>query len=84
MSFKVYKKSCDRCLLSKNPLVSNQRRRDILNDIKENQSYFVCHKSSIEGGNVCCKTFYDKLGYMSQLIRITERLNCVEFVEQNG
>lgn len=31
-----------------------------------------------------CKTFFDKLGHQSQMIRIAERLNAVQFVEQTN
>jgi uncharacterized protein YerC len=33
---------------------------------------------------IVCKTFFDKLGHQSQMIRIAERLNVVQFVEQNN
>ena len=46
------------------------------------KSYFVCHKASMNEEEIVCKNFFDKLGHQSQMIRIAERLNCVEFVEQ--
>lgn len=84
--FKVYKKPCKNCLLSKNSIVSPERRSDILEQIKSKQSYFVCHNSttseeSSEQG-ICCRKFYDDLGHVSQLIRIAERCNAIEFVDQ--
>lgn len=79
---KVYKSTCSNCLLSSDSIVSPERRKDILDKIKREQSYFICHKASMEGEDVCCKTFYDELGHMSQLVRIAERLGAVEFVEQ--
>lgn len=30
----------------------------------------------------CCKNYYDKLGHISQLVRIAERLDCVKFIKQ--
>lgn len=85
MGFKVYKHPCKNCLLTKNKIVSDERKKDILSDIMQQQSYFVCHKSSMseEGGQgVCCKKFYDDMGHFSQMIRIAERLNAVEFIDQ--
>lgn len=81
---KVYKECCHNCLLSKDRIVSPKRAKDLLNEIAEKQSYFVCHKASVKGEEIVCKTFFDKLGHQSQMIRIAERLNAVEFVEQNN
>jgi uncharacterized protein YerC len=38
----------------------------------------------MNGEEIVCKTFFDKLGHQSQMIRIAERLNVVQFVEQNN
>ena len=86
MGFKVFKTPCKNCLLTKDKIVSDERRDELLETIKEEQSYFVCHKSSMDeegvGEGICCKKFYDDLGHQSQLIRIAERLEQVEFIEQ--
>jgi len=79
---KVYKECCDNCLLTKDRIVSPKRAKDLLEEIAEKQSYFVCHKASMNGEEIVCKNFFDKLGHQSQLIRIAERLNSVQFVEQ--
>lgn len=80
--FKVYKTSCKNCLLSSDAIVSPKRRKDIIKDCVTKQTHFVCHKASMRNEDVCCKTFYDTLGHTSQMIRIAERLNAVEEVEQ--
>lgn len=36
----------------------------------------------MEDKEIVCKSFYDKLGYTSQMIRIAQRLDAIEFVEQ--
>lgn len=77
--FKVKKEKCNECLFSKDKIVSGQRRSELLSDIARNDSHFVCHKSSIEGGEVCCKGFYDTGS--SNLIRISQRLRMIEFVD---
>lgn len=80
MMFKVKKERCNECLYSKNKIVSNSRRSELLAGIKQKDSHFVCHKSSIDGsGDVCCKGFYDSA--TSNMIRISQRLNMVEFVD---
>lgn len=76
---KVCAKQCDQCLFSKDRIVSSNRMKDILNDCRRQDTHFVCHKSSMEGGSVCCKGFYDT--QTSNLIRIMQRLNGIEFVE---
>jgi len=79
---KVYKECCQNCLLSANSIVSSKRRKEIVRTCIEEQSHFICHKASIRGEDVCCKTFYEKLGHTSQMVRIAERLNVVSFIEQ--
>jgi hypothetical protein len=79
---KVYSNCCKNCLLSKDRIVSSKRAKDILKGCVKNQTYFVCHKASMNGENIVCKSFFDKLGHNSQLIRIAERLNAIQLVEQ--
>ncbi len=80
--FEVYKESCKECLLGDGAIVSNSRRKEILKGCAEDQSHFICHKATIEGKDICCKTFYDRMGQHSQMIRISERLGMLKFVEQ--
>lgn len=79
---KVYSDCCKNCLLSKNRIVSSQRANQIIKGCKKDQVYFICHKASMDGKDIVCKSFFDKLGHYSQLIRIAERLNAIELVEQ--
>lgn len=79
---KVYKECCKNCLLSPDAIVSPKRRKEIIQGCVKKQTHFQCHKATIEGKDILCKTFFDKLGHHSQMIRIAERLNMVEFVEQ--
>lgn len=79
---KVYKECCKNCLLSPDSIVSPNRRREIINNCVSKSSHFICHKASMRDEDVCCKTFYDELGHTVNLIRIAQRLNMVEFVEQ--
>ena len=79
---KVYESTCNNCLLSKDSIVSPERRKNIIKDCTSNQQHFICHKATMKGDNVCCKTFYDKLGQYSQGIRIAERLDMIEFIPQ--
>ena len=53
------KKQCNQCLFSENKIVSEERKAQILSECLQNQKFFVCHKSTIEDGNTCCKGFYE-------------------------
>jgi hypothetical protein len=79
---RVYKTKCKNCLLSPDSIVSPERRKDIIKKCNKEQSFFICHKASFNGDDICCKTFYEKLGHVSQLVRIAERLNAITFVDQ--
>jgi|TARA_R110000851_G_scaffold314569_2_gene476664 hypothetical protein len=78
--FKVMKTACKDCLFTKNKIVSDARKNQLLGDIKDEQSYFLCHESQ-EGNEAthCCKMFYDIRGHESQTIRVAQRLGMVEF-----
>lgn len=36
----------------------------------------------MRGEDILCKNFYDQFGHFSQMVRISERLNMVQFVDQ--
>ncbi len=78
----VYSECCKNCLLSKDRIVSGKRAKEIISDCKKNQTHFICHKASIEGKDIVCKSFYDTFGFYSQIIRIAERLGVLRFVTQ--
>lgn len=82
LPLQVYSSCCKNCLLSDDRIVSLERAKQIIEDCKKDQNYFICHKASMENKEIVCKKFYDELGQHSQMIRIAERLNMVEFVEQ--
>lgn len=79
MTFKVCEKPCDQCLFSKKRIVSAARVRQILAGCARDDAHFVCHKASIAGRDVCCRTFFDTRD--SQMIRIAGRLGMTEFVD---
>lgn len=56
--------------------------KEIVNKCVREQSYFICHKASINNDDAMCKNFYDSFGHYSQLLRIVERLGVVEFIDQ--
>lgn len=76
--FKVKKECCDQCLFSKDKIVSNKRRQEILKSCRDNDHHFICHKSK-ENDDICCHSFYQT--QTSGLIRIMQRLNGIELVD---
>jgi len=77
--FKVKKECCNQCLFGKDKIVSSKRRQQILADCRQNNNHFICHKASIEGDDICCHDFYKT--QTSNMIRVSQRLNMVEFVD---
>lgn len=82
MGLKVYKECCKNCLLSPDAIVSPKRRKQIITECSKKQTHFICHTATQENKEIVCKTFYDKLGHVSQMIRIAERLDVIEWVDQ--
>jgi hypothetical protein len=83
MGLKVYKECCKNCLFSDDRIVSQKRAKEIIKDCLEKQTHFICHKATIKGEEIVCSKFYNTFGFHSQMVRIAQRLNCIEFVEQS-
>jgi hypothetical protein len=83
--FQVYSTKCEECLFTKYKLVPNKRRKEIIAEClqKGKETFFVCHKSSQNGGNVCCKGFYDLYGNRVTIVQLAERLHFIELIEQD-
>lgn len=79
---KVYKTCCQNCLLSPDRIVSPESAKRKIAECKEAQAYFICHTASMEGEDIVCKAFYDKLGHVSKLIQFAKWIGSVEFVER--
>ena len=84
MGLKVYKECCKNCLLSENRIVSPKRAKEIIQDCAKNQTYFICHKATVNGNEeIVCSNFFNTIGYKRQMVRIAQRLNSLEFIEQS-
>ena len=83
MGLKVFKECCKNCLLSDDRIVSSKRAKEIIKDCAERQTHFICHKATMnENEEIVCSNFFNKIGHKSQMVRIADRLNALEFVEQ--
>lgn len=80
MSFKVQKDKCDQCLFSDNKIVSDKRRIEIMQDCAKRDTYFICHKGSIAGVDVCCRGWYDGFKDRSKHIGMAIYLKVLKFV----
>lgn len=76
---KVAAERCNQCLFGPNKIVSERRQREVLRQCERQDAHFVCHKASNSDQGVCCRGFYDTR--TSNLIRIMQRLNGIEFVK---
>jgi len=75
MTFKVRAKPCANCLYSKDKIVSDERRDELIEGLSRKDAHFICHKNE----DVCCYGFYKR--NTTNLIRIAQRLGAVEMVD---
>lgn len=81
---KVYNECCKNCLLSKDRIVNSKAAKSIVKGCIEKQNHFFCHKSTMKGEEIVCKTFFDQFGHYSQMVRIAGRLNMISYVPQDN
>jgi hypothetical protein len=58
--FRVKRRVCENCLFSKNRLVSEERKADILARCEQENTFFICHEASERGETVCCRVYWDQ------------------------
>lgn len=76
----IQKKCCGECLFTKNKIVSDDRKKDILLECKEKNNHFICHKASIKGLNVICHGFYKQCTNPA-INTLFEKAGLVSFVD---
>jgi hypothetical protein len=79
--FAVMAERCNECLFGPNKIVSNKRRADIIRGITRDDSYFICHKATMQGTKAACRSDWDQRA-CGQLGRIMGRLGAVQFVTE--
>lgn len=75
----VMGKPCDRCLFSRNKIISDKSKAKVLADCARNDSHFECHKGTLGGRKIVCAGFV-KRG-TSQMLRIAQRLRAIVIVD---
>lgn len=76
----VQRKCCKQCLFSKNKIVSDARKDEILADCEKNNNHFECHKATIVGKHATCHAFY-KQRTNPAISQMLENVGEVEFVD---
>lgn len=79
----VCDKMCDECLYSKNKLVSDSRKEQILYQLEQVNDYFICHKASLVNERVMCRGYYEKNKtdtYNNPVILLAAKLKVLKFV----
>lgn len=80
MPFELMSESCDQCLMTKNKIVSDARRKQILRDTIRKDCGFTCHKATMVGRDIVCRGHYNATGG-GQLARIAGRLGAIVMVD---
>lgn len=81
-TFKVMAERCNECLFSPERIVSGRRYKQIIDGCLEEDKYFICHKATLAGQDVCCRAFFDTFGNDITLSRVAKMFKVVEFVEE--
>lgn len=76
----VQKRMCNQCLFSRNKIVSDERKAEILADCESDNNHFECHKATIAGKKGTCHAFY-KQRTNPALSALLESIGEVEFVD---
>lgn len=72
--FKITKERCAECLFSKDKIVSDKRRSQVLKQCQREDAHFICHKATIRGEEVCCAGFHEAFPHVGSLHRIASRM----------
>lgn len=78
----VAEKPCDECLFSRDKLVDEPRKAEILRECYERGNYFICHKATLVGRAVICHNFAKSTdGAGNTAIRVAQFFDCIRYVE---
>lgn len=78
---RVCHKQCDQCLYGNNKIVSDSRKKDVLQELEQENDYFICHKASIAREKVMCRGYYEGHKTKSILILLGHSLKTIRFVD---
>lgn len=70
----IASKQCDQCLFSKNKIVSDSRKEELVADLIKRDKFFECHKGTLAGKHVVCAGYFKRYGESQQSIQVAQRL----------
>jgi hypothetical protein len=78
----VADKPCDECLFSKNRIVEEPTKQQILDQCWRGGTYFICHKATLAGRDVICHQFAKSAqGAGNTAIRVAQFFGCIRYVD---
>lgn len=79
MPFELMSEPCDQCLMTKNKIVSDARRKEVLRETLRKDCAFICHKASVAKREIACRGHYDATGG-GQIARIAGGLGAIVLI----
>src|SRR5260221_14703349 len=83
-TFKVMATRCNECLFSQQRIVGSRRYKQIIDTCLGQDKYFICHKATLAGEDICCRVFFDTFGNDITLSRAAKIFKAVEYVEETS
>ena len=80
MPFYLMEKCCDQCLMTDTKIVSNTRRKQLVQETLRKDCAFFCHKGTLVDREIACKGHFDATGG-GQMARIAGRLGVIKLVD---
>jgi hypothetical protein len=78
---KIMSQPCNQCLFTKNRIVSQKRTNQIIKDCIREDGHFECHKGTINGDKIVCRSFWNLYSRDVLSLRLALMFNMFEFVE---
>lgn len=80
----VCAQQCNQCLFSKDKIVSDDRRQEILRGLERDDTHFQCHKHTMKGTVAVCAGDFKRDPLRTSGFRIARALNAVVLVDEDG
>ena len=80
MPYDLMSRCCDQCLMTDRKVVSDARRKQIVQQTLKEDCAFFCHKGSMVDRNIACRGHFDSTGG-GQMARIAGRLGCIREID---
>lgn len=71
---------CNQCLFTKDKIVSDECKAELLRELKHNGKHFFCHKGTIKGENIICKGSIEA-GFNIDLFNAAQAMGMIKYVK---